>query len=55
MGWPGTIENIATMVAATATTLGLYAMGAGGWAAVGLIFLLNMNTGRKKGGGDGLA
>ncbi len=37
------IENMVFAVCATATTLGLYAMGAGWWAIWGLAFLLFVN------------
>jgi hypothetical protein len=38
------IENIVTMVATAALVLGLYAMGAGGYAFFGLLLLTNINT-----------
>ncbi|WP_158255417.1 hypothetical protein [Rhodopseudomonas palustris] len=37
------IENIVTISAAAAVVLGLYYMGAGGWAASGFLLLLNLN------------
>jgi hypothetical protein len=37
------IENIVTIVAAGATTVGLYALGAGGHAGWGFLLLLNLN------------
>lgn len=41
--WTGVIiENIATLGAATATILGLYALGAGTFSLVGFGFLLNI-------------
>jgi hypothetical protein len=43
-----TIENCVTLVATTVLVLGLYAMGAGGWSAGGMLLLLNLNyTGRS--------
>jgi hypothetical protein len=41
------LENVATLVVAMATVLGLYALGAGGFSALGLVFLLNLNYARK--------
>lgn len=38
------IENMVTVASTTALVLGLYAMGAGGWSAGGLILLINLNT-----------
>ena len=38
------IENMVTLAATVSLTLGLYALGAGGWSFVGLVCLLNMNT-----------
>jgi hypothetical protein len=38
------IENIVTMVATAALVLGLYSMGAGGYAFFGLLLLTNINT-----------
>lgn len=37
-------ENIATVLATAAVVVGLYAMGAGGWAAGGLVLMMNINT-----------
>lgn len=42
------LENIATMAAAVITILGLYALGAGYFSAVGFAFLLNINYVKKK-------
>jgi hypothetical protein len=36
------IENIATIAGAVALILGLYAMGAGGWSALGALLLTNV-------------
>lgn len=41
------LENVATMAAAVITILGLYALGAGGFSAIGFVFLLNINYFRK--------
>jgi hypothetical protein len=38
------IENMVTVASTAALVLGLYAMGAGGWAAGGFLLLINMNT-----------
>lgn len=38
------IENMVTIASTAALVLGLYAMGAGGWAAGGFVLLLNINT-----------
>lgn len=38
------IENMVTVASTAALILGLYAMGAGGWAAGGFLLLINMNT-----------
>ena len=38
------IENIVTVIAIAAIVIGLYAMGAGGFSAVGFILFLNLNT-----------
>lgn len=47
--WPGVvIENVATLAAATATILGLYALGAGTFSLVGFLFLLNITYIDKK-------
>lgn len=40
------LENIATLAATVALTLGLFAMGAGGWSTIGLLCLVNINTPR---------
>ena len=42
------IERAATLAAAAAVILGLYAMGAGAWAALGALFLFNL---KRRGGG----
>ena len=36
-------ENIATIFFTVVLILGLYALGAGGWAATGALLLLNIN------------
>lgn len=45
-------ENVATLVAIVAVTLGLYWMGAGGWSLCGLLLFLNMNSVKLGKGGD---
>ena len=42
------IENVATLVIAAVLVLGLYALGAGGFSAVGFIILLNIQYVRRK-------
>lgn len=42
------LENVATMGAAVSAIVGLYALGAGTWSAVGFVFLLNLNYMKKK-------
>ncbi len=42
MGKHEHIERAATLGAAAAVVLGLYAMGAGAWSALGALFLLNL-------------
>ena len=42
------IENIVTVIAITAIVLGLYAMGAGGFSAVGFILFFNLNMSSRK-------
>jgi hypothetical protein len=37
-------ENLATLAAIVAVVIGLYALGAGGYSAVGFILLLNINS-----------
>jgi hypothetical protein len=38
------IENMLTVTATAALVLGLYYLGAGAWAAGGLILLININS-----------
>jgi hypothetical protein len=38
------LENIATLIVSAALVLGLYWMGAGGWAGIGFAVLFNLNT-----------
>lgn len=40
------LENMVTVAASAATVLGLYWMGAGGWAAGGFLLMLNLNSGK---------
>jgi hypothetical protein len=42
------IENSITMAAIAAIVLGLYAMGAGGWAGCGFLLLLNLSSYSEK-------
>lgn len=42
------IENIATLTACVVTILGLYALDAGYFSAIGFVFLLNINYIKKK-------
>ncbi len=38
------MENVVTLIVCGAIVLGLYAMGAGGWALWGLLLLFNLST-----------
>jgi hypothetical protein len=46
------IENSITMAATAAIVLGLYAMGAGGWAGCGFLLLINLSSYTVKPKGD---
>lgn len=42
------VENCITIIATAALVLGLYSLGAGGWAAGGFLLMINLNFPSKR-------